>query len=150
MNKISLYEGPICRHPLKQDEYHVAYNLEEASRLFQSIKGLIDWSSVKLIPPPDVNSIQNLDQELIHRDEVYARQLQAQLNRENTNQAQQRTQVSRENRTVPIPQRTADVAALVMNQPSGHLKNCNHRCDLVSTRQCCTCSGKVYRTKIFF
>jgi len=139
-----LFQGPICRHQLRQeDECHVSYNLEEAARLFQLIKNTIDWSTIKLLSASDVNDAQNNTLEIVHRDEVYARRLQAELNRENTNEARRRTQVPSENQALPAQEITTGLPVLGINQPAGRLKNCGHRCDLVSTRQCCTCSGKI-------
>lgn len=134
----------------QNDTYHVSYNLEEASRLFQLIKNTIDWSTIKFPSPLPVNEAQNSNSEMIHRDEVYARQLQAELNRGNRNEPQQRTQVPREIQPLPSqPARGRGPATPVINQPTGFLKDCTHRCDLVSTRQCCLCSGKIDISKGF-
>jgi hypothetical protein len=145
-----LFEGPICRHPLRQEhEYHISYSLEEASRFFQLIKNTIDWSTIKLSSETDVKDAQNRTSEMIHRDEVYARQLQAELNRETTNRPRPRTQVPRENQALPVQEITTGLAASRINMPNGHMKNCGHRCDLVSNTQCCTCSGKIDVMKDF-
>ncbi len=131
------------------DEYHVSYNLEEASRLFQLIKNSIDWSTIKIPSASDVNDAQNSNLQMIHRDEVYARQLQAELNRENAKEPRRRTQAPRENQALPTQEATASSATLGINQLNGRMKDCGHRCDLVSTRQCCTCSGKIDIVKNF-
>ncbi len=127
----------------QEDEYHVSYNLEEAARLFQLIKNTIDWSTIKLTSVSNVNDAQNSTLDVIHRDEVYARRLQAELNRGNANEPRRGTQVPSENQALPAQEVTTGLPVLGANQPIGRLKNCSHRCDLVSTRQCCTCSGKI-------
>jgi hypothetical protein len=129
--------------------YHVSYSLEEASRLFQLIKNTIDWSTVKLPSVPVVNHAQNGTSEMIHRDEVYARQLQAEFNLEIANRPPQRTQIPTGNRALPVEQTTRGATALQRNQHNGHMKDCGHRCDLVTTRRCCTCSGKIANMKDF-
>jgi hypothetical protein len=135
------FQGPICRHPLKQsNEYHVSYSLEEAARVFQLIKDKIDWSTIKLPPVLDANNPQNSNLEMIHRDEVYARRLQAELNRDNGTGPRRIAQTPTMNQAAPIVEVT---------RPTGHMKNCGHSCDLVSTRQCCTCSGKINIIKDF-
>ena len=140
--------GPICRHPLKpRDEHHISYNLEEAARLFQLIKHSIDWSTIKLSSALTANHDQNGASEMIHRDEIYARRLQAELNNNTINEPPRTTQAPTENQALPISDTTARLAASLMNLPNGLVKGCNHRCDLVSTRLCCTCSGKVMTMK---
>jgi hypothetical protein len=155
----TLFQGPICRHSLRQsNEYHVSYNLEEAARLFQLIKDKIDWSTINVPSVPDVNNPQNSNLEMIHRDEIYARRLQAELNRENGTGPRQTAQTSEIRRTAQTPEirRTAQTPEInrtvpirEVNRPQGHMKNCGHSCDLVSTRQCCTCSGKINMIKDF-
>jgi hypothetical protein len=147
----TLFEGPICRHLLRREgEYHVSYNLEEASRLFQLIKNTIDWSTVKLPSAPGVSDDQNSTLEMIHRDTIYARRLQAELNHETVNQPRRRAIVPSRNQPLPTEEMTTGSSVLPTNQPSGHQKGCGHRCDLVSTGRCCECSGKIVIKKDFF
>jgi len=133
----------------QETKYHISYSLEEASRLFQLIKNTIDWSTVKLPSAPDVNDPQNNTLERIHRDEVYARQLQAELNRENPNEPPRRMQVPRDNQALPTQEIARGLAALIINPPNGYQKDCGHRCDLVSNNRCCSCSGKINFMKGF-
>ncbi|CAF2516222.1 unnamed protein product [Rotaria sp. Silwood2] len=134
---------PICRHPLrKEDERHVSYNLEEASRLFQLIKNTIDWSTIKLPSPTVINHEENNASAVTKRDEIYARQLQAELNRETANESSRKAQVSTRNQALPIEEIQTNLTVLERNQVRGHQKRCGHRCDLVSTRQCCLCSDR--------
>lgn len=123
-------------------EYHVSYNLEDAARFYQLVKDKIDWSTINFSStankPVEPNSIADM----IHRDEIYARRLQAELNRE-SRPAQppppppiQRPQQQRvENHDINRPRQ--------VNRPTGTMKSCGHGCDLVSTNQCCTCSGTI-------
>ncbi len=142
--------GPICRHQLRENEvYHVSYNLEEASRLFQAIKNTIDWSTVKLPTASVISHDQNSTLQTIHRDEIYARQVQAELNRAAVNGSARRTRVGRENQALPTQQVTTGQAEPVIDRHIGHQKTCGHRCDLVTTRQCCVCSGKIVVIKDF-
>ena len=112
--------GPICRRPFQQNGFHVAYDLEEASRLFALIKTQFDISTIHLKPVSEADLVRTSEQEMIHNDEVFARRLQAELN-----QATPTRVVVSGNNTI-----------------TGNLKGCRHHCDLVSTRQCCKCSGK--------
>ncbi|CAF1163184.1 unnamed protein product [Rotaria sp. Silwood1] len=138
-----LHHCPICRHPLREhDEHHVSYNLEEASRLFQLIKNNIDWSTIQLPSVPVIIQEENNASAMIKRDEIYARQLQAELNRGTVNESSQRAQVPTRNPTLPLQEIRTNPTALGRNQVSGHQKGCGHRCDLVSTRQCCLCSDR--------
>ncbi|CAF1160323.1 unnamed protein product [Rotaria sordida] len=138
-----LQHCPICRHPLKkEDQYHVSYNLEEASRLFQLIKNTIDWSTVKCSPVPVISHEENNASAMIKRDEIYAHQVQAELNREIVNESSRRVRVPTRNQALPIEEIRANLTALQINQVTGHQKGCGHRCDLVSTRQCCVCSDR--------
>jgi hypothetical protein len=143
------YVGPICRHALRDDEHHIAYSLEEASRLFQAIKNTVDWSTIKLPAAPVMSHDQNSTLETTNRDEIYARQLQAQFNREVVNGSSERTRVRRERHRSPVQGAIRNLVAQVVNQPDGHQKTCGHRCDLDSTRQCCECSGKMAAMKDF-
>ncbi|CAF1499430.1 unnamed protein product [Adineta ricciae] len=119
---------PICRCSLESvTEYHVSYNLEEAARLFQAIKNNVDWSTIKL---PTATASRDNAAEMIHRDELYARRLQAELLH------------GRERAVVIDPTPQASQAASAQNQPVGYLKNCGHRCDLRTTQRCCTCSDR--------
>lgn len=71
---------------------------------------------------------------MIHNDEILARRLQAELN--------QATPSHRPRPVSPIRQTPTRVVVSGNNTITGNLKDCTHHCDLVSTRQCCTCSGK--------
>jgi hypothetical protein len=140
-----IFQGPICRYPLKeQNEYHISYSLEEASRLFQLLKNTIDWSTIKLPSAPVVS--ESKDVELVHRDMICARRLQAELDREIRNEPSRRSQVLVQNQPLPIAEipREATINNLPSRQEnSGRPKSCGHRCDLVSTKRCCLCSGKI-------
>ena len=129
---------------MKQEtEYHVSYNLEEASRIFQLIKNKIDWSTIKISSPPVTHHEMNTAATMIKRDEIYARQLQAELNHEMNNTSLRRKRASARNRASPVVETTTHVAPLEINQDRGCQKDCGHRCDLVFTRRCCSCSGKI-------
>ena len=71
---------------------------------------------------------------MIHNDEILARRLQAELN--------QATPSRRSRPVSPIRQTPTRVVASSNSLNTGRLEDCTHHCDLVSTRQCCTCSGK--------
>ncbi|UJR28573.1 hypothetical protein I4U23_009806 [Adineta vaga] len=134
-----LQNCPICRQPLGYSrEYHISYNLEEASRFLQTIKNAIDWSKIELPSGTAIDDNERNNLEMIHRDEVYARRLQAELNRRQTRTVNQNAQ--------------ANEARVRPNEPVGYAKQCGHRCDLLSTTRCCTCSGKniVCKEKILF
>ncbi|CAF1270749.1 unnamed protein product [Adineta ricciae] len=108
-------------------EYHVSYNLEEAARLFQAIKNIVDWSTIKL---PTATATRDNAAEMIHRDELYARRLHAEFLQE------------RERAVVIDRTPQANQTASAQHQPVGYLKNCGHRCDLRTTQRCCTCSDR--------
>lgn len=146
-----MYLGPICRLTLRPgNEYHVSYNLEDAARFYQLIKDKIDWSTINFSSTANVQVAQDSTAELIHRDEIYARRLQAELNRESRSAQQPQPRaanLNRENRTAQQPQQTVENVNInrpqQINRPTGTMKSCGHGCDLVSTNQCCTCLGKI-------
>ena len=130
----------MCRDPLKPGhEYRVSFNLEEAARFYQLIKDKIDLSTI--IDPtsiPDSNVARDHAAEMIHNDEIYARRLHAELNRQNGT-------VERPNAAHPRPKQPEPV-----NRPADTPKSCGHGCDLVSTVRCCPCLGKANPTNLFF
>ncbi|CAF0999125.1 unnamed protein product [Adineta ricciae] len=89
--------------------------------------GISHWSTIKL---PTATASRDNAAEMIHRDELYARRLQAELLH------------GRERAVVIDPTPQASQAASAQNQPVGYLKNCGHRCDLRTTQRCCTCSDR--------
>ena len=141
--------GPICRHRLRPNyPYHVSYNLQEASQLFQLIKDKIDWSTIQPVPAVEVrDSAQISAAESMRRDEVYARRLQTELNRQPV--IRQPTAVRARAAPVvtnrPPPDNTATNTPQrdrpVQQGPHTNVKSCGHACDLRSTQRCCACSG---------
>lgn len=146
----TLFQGPICRHPLKSgSEYHISYNLEEAARIFQLIKDKIDWSTIAVSPVENPNDPDRIKLDMVHRDEIYARRLQAELNRGNETGQRQTAQAAGINPVALIVERNPIAPTVSVTRHQGQMKNCGHSCDLVSTRRCCTCSGKINTIKDF-
>lgn len=136
-----LFAGPICRHQLRRgSEYHVSYNLEEAARVFQLIKASVDLSGIQIPPTPVIDDSENHNLAMMKRDEVYARRLQAELDRERSKGPLQRILASVRNSPLLNHERTSNST---LNQNRGHQKVCGHNCDLVTPRECCSCSGRI-------
>ena len=151
-----MYLGPICRQALRPgNEYHVSYNLEDAARFYQLIKDKIDWSTINFSSTANVPVPQDSTAQMMHRDEIYARRLQAELNRESRSAQQQQRAANpnRDNRTAQQSQQRVENLnrnlPQPVNRPTGTMKSCGHGCDLVSTTQCCTCLGKINLFQLF-
>ena len=134
--------GPICRHKLNDHEaYHVSYGLEEAACLLQQVKDMIDWSIVKRISAPTTGPDLNSDLAAGQQDEMYARRLQAEFDREALARPPARAEPSASQPPVVAGPRSGS-AQPERDLASGHAKRCGHHCDMLSTTRCCTCSGK--------
>lgn len=134
----------MCRYQLRDGEAcHVSYSLLEAASLYQQVKHMIDWSTVERASIPVANNDSTDELPAAQQDEIYARRLQAEFDREARERVPVRPQVPA-NRAAPVVARPNLAAPVVAptNLATGPPKRCGHHCGMTFTNRCCACSGK--------